>query len=54
MTAYAIYRMVNTSVEDSENNLSNSDTSMKFGRYVAQTLQNTNHLLDIKKIQHGG
>ena len=34
-------------------NLSNCDTSMKFGSYVAQTMENTNHLLDIENIQHG-
>ena len=47
-------RIPRFSVEDSENNLSNCDTSMKFGRYVDQTVENTNHLLDIENIQHGG
>ena len=42
-------------------NLSNCDTSMKFGRYVAQTVENTNHLFRhlkifnmAAKIQDGG
>ena len=45
---------IHFSVEDSWNNLSNCDTSMKFGKFVAQTLENTNHLLDIENIQYGG
>ena len=42
------------SVADSLKNLSNNDTSMKFGGFKGQMMLYPKKHLDIKKIQYGG